>query len=50
MKPTITSLALHVGKSRQQLQNIKKKNPVYFDIIWRGWLDYCKKISVTERS
>jgi len=42
VKPTLTALAEHIGKSRQALYAIKNKNPVYFDIIWKGWLDYCK--------
>jgi hypothetical protein len=43
MKPTITSLSKHICKSRQALYDIKKKNPVYFEIIWMGWIEYCKE-------
>ena len=48
MKPTLTALAKHIGKSRQAIYDIKNKNPVYFEIIWMGWVEYCKNRKETK--
>lgn len=42
MTPTIKNLALHIGKTPQSIYHIKKTNKNLFQLIWNGWLEYCK--------
>jgi hypothetical protein len=43
MKPTITALAKHIGKSNQTLHHMKKVSPEQFEIMMLGWVEYCKE-------
>lgn len=45
MKPTIRGLAKHINQTEANLYHKKRKYPILWDIIWRGWLDYLKGVS-----
>jgi len=42
MKPTITNLANYLNRGRSGLYEMKKDKPKQFNLIWNGWLEYCK--------
>lgn len=42
MKPTIANLATYLGKARSGLYEMKKVQPKQFQLLWNGWLEYCK--------
>ena len=43
MNINITNLANYIGKSRSAIYHMKKVSPKQFDLLWAGWIEYCKK-------
>lgn len=48
MKPTITALAKHIGRTNQAMQYMKKHNPKQFELLMMGWKLYCSESTVKE--
>ena len=42
MKPTQIGLAKHIGYTAPGISKMKKQNLKKFNLIWLGWLEYCK--------